>query len=119
MVPVGGTPAWQPLDRSARRLRLVFGLGWPLGQALSRAEAANTGRRGPGPALSAARREPTLAAVPAAVDDPAPARHKLPGYVLRLAGAYAEIVNGGKKVEPTVIDFFDGAVTAGACETES
>ena len=33
MVPVGGTPAWQPLDRSARRLRLAFGLGWPLAMA--------------------------------------------------------------------------------------
>ena len=30
VVPVGGTPAWQPLDRSARRLRLALGLGWPL-----------------------------------------------------------------------------------------
>ena len=33
VVPVGGTPAWQPLDRSARRLRLAFGLGWPLAMA--------------------------------------------------------------------------------------
>ncbi len=33
MVPVGGTPAWQPLDRSARRPRLAFGLGWPLAMA--------------------------------------------------------------------------------------
>ena len=33
VVPVGGTPAWQPLDRSARRLRLMFGLGWPLAMA--------------------------------------------------------------------------------------
>lgn len=33
MVPVGGTPAWQPLDGSARRLRLAFGLGWPLAMA--------------------------------------------------------------------------------------
>ncbi len=30
VVPVGDTPAWQPLDRSARRLRLALGLGWPL-----------------------------------------------------------------------------------------
>ena len=33
VVPVGGTPAWQPLDRSARRPRLAFGLGWPLAMA--------------------------------------------------------------------------------------
>ena len=33
VVPVGDTPAWQPLDRSARRLRLAFGLGWPLAMA--------------------------------------------------------------------------------------
>ena len=33
VVPVGGTPAWQPLDGSARRLRLAFGLGWPLAMA--------------------------------------------------------------------------------------
>lgn len=33
VVPVGGTTAWQPLDRSARRLRLAFGLGWPLAMA--------------------------------------------------------------------------------------
>ena len=33
MVPVGGTPAWQPMDGSARRLRLALGLGWPLAMA--------------------------------------------------------------------------------------
>ncbi len=33
VVPVGDTPAWQPLDRSARRLRLALGLGWPLAMA--------------------------------------------------------------------------------------
>ena len=33
VAPVGGTPAWQPLDGSARRLRLAFGLGWPLAMA--------------------------------------------------------------------------------------
>ena len=33
VVPVGGTPAWQPMDRSARRLRLALGLGWPLAMA--------------------------------------------------------------------------------------
>ena len=33
VVPVGGTPAWQPMDGSARRLRLAFGLGWPLAMA--------------------------------------------------------------------------------------
>lgn len=33
MVPVSGSPAWQPLDWSARRLRLAFGLGWPLAMA--------------------------------------------------------------------------------------
>lgn len=33
VVPVRGTPAWQPLDRSARRLRLALGLGWPLAMA--------------------------------------------------------------------------------------
>jgi len=33
VVPVGGMPAWQPLDGSARRLRMAFGLGWPLAMA--------------------------------------------------------------------------------------
>ena len=33
VAPVGGTPAWQPLDGSARRLRLALGLGWPLAMA--------------------------------------------------------------------------------------
>lgn len=33
VVPVGGTPAWQPMDGSAWRLRLAFGLGWPLAMA--------------------------------------------------------------------------------------
>ena len=33
VVPVGSPPAWQPLDGSARRLRLAFGLGWPLAMA--------------------------------------------------------------------------------------
>jgi len=33
LAPAGGTPAWQPLDRDARRLRLAFGLGWPLAMA--------------------------------------------------------------------------------------
>ncbi|WP_228896989.1 DUF2752 domain-containing protein [Acidovorax sp. Leaf73] len=27
------SPAWQPLDGNARRLRLAFGLGWPLAMA--------------------------------------------------------------------------------------
>ncbi len=30
---LGSPPAWQPLDRSARLLRLAFGLGWPLAMA--------------------------------------------------------------------------------------
>ena len=30
VAPLGSPPAWQPLDGSARRLRLAFGLGWPL-----------------------------------------------------------------------------------------
>ena len=33
VAPVGSPPAWQPLDGSARRLRLAFGLGWPLAMA--------------------------------------------------------------------------------------
>ncbi|MCO5357481.1 DUF2752 domain-containing protein [Acidovorax kalamii] len=33
MAPVGSPPAWQPLDGSARRLRLAWGLGWPLAMA--------------------------------------------------------------------------------------
>ena len=33
VVPVSRSPAWQPLDGSARRLRLAFGLGWPLAMA--------------------------------------------------------------------------------------
>ena len=28
VAPLGSPPAWQPLDGSARRLRLAFGLGW-------------------------------------------------------------------------------------------
>lgn len=30
---LGSPPAWQPLDGSARRLRLALGLGWPLAMA--------------------------------------------------------------------------------------
>ena len=33
VVPVSRSPAWQPLDGSARRQRLAFGLGWPLAMA--------------------------------------------------------------------------------------
>lgn len=33
VAPLGSPPAWQPLDGSARRLRLAFGLGWPLAMA--------------------------------------------------------------------------------------
>ena len=33
MVPVTRSPAWQTLDGNARRLRLAFGLGWPLAMA--------------------------------------------------------------------------------------
>lgn len=33
VVPVTRSPAWQPLDGNARRLRLAFGLGWPLAMA--------------------------------------------------------------------------------------
>ena len=33
VVPVTRSPAWQTLDGNARRLRLAFGLGWPLAMA--------------------------------------------------------------------------------------
>ena len=33
VAPLGSPPAWQPMDGSARRLRLAFGLGWPLAMA--------------------------------------------------------------------------------------
>ena len=33
VAPLGSPPGWQPLDGSARRLRLAFGLGWPLAMA--------------------------------------------------------------------------------------
>ncbi len=33
VAPLGSPPALQPLDGSARRLRLAFGLGWPLAMA--------------------------------------------------------------------------------------
>lgn len=33
VAPLGSPPAWQPLDGSARRLRMAFGLGWPLAMA--------------------------------------------------------------------------------------
>ena len=33
VAPLGSPPAWQPMDGSARRSRLAFGLGWPLAMA--------------------------------------------------------------------------------------
>lgn len=63
---LAGLPAVAAVPARRSGWRPPFGLGWPLGQALSRAEAANTVRHGRAPAPSTVRREPTLAAVPAA-----------------------------------------------------